>query len=117
MAAWLAPLGRWLLGRLPARRLAIQLVNRNPTNARKPNRPRARTAQVDVTRVALDRRAGLCHLPPHTRLNRIASTANLIDKAGKTWVFPIQASVDRLLADRAIAHHGRLGALIYIDGD
>ena len=56
-------------------------------------------------------------LPPHTGLNRIRSPANLIDKARKTRVFLIQASDNRLLSDRAIAHHGGLGAAIYVDGD
>ena len=56
-------------------------------------------------------------LPPHTGLDRIGSPANLIDKARKTRVFLIQASDNRLLSDRAIAHHGGLGAAIYVDGD
>ena len=56
-------------------------------------------------------------LPPHTGLDRIRSPANLIDKARKTRVFLIQASDNRLLSDRAIAHHGGLGAAIYVDGD
>ena len=56
-------------------------------------------------------------LPPHTGLDRIGSPANLIDKARETRVFLIQASANRLLPDRAIAHHGGLGAAIYVDGD
>src|SRR5688572_27128497 len=43
--------------------------------------------------------------------------ANLIDKARKTRVFLIQTSDNRLLSDRGIAHHGGLGAAIYVDGD